>query len=602
MRAAPPPAPPASARWMLGLIFSVLLIGGGVAWLVQRSYSNEPFAGVPTRVPTVQSTRVPNQQTALSTQTSVPLLTATPSPRFLAMAELVYARDFTQEPIDVFLRASGGDLADLSVTVAGRRQPFAKALLGQTLYYSVSPKIILALIEFQADLVSQPGLPNERYQWAVGNYQEVGKYAGFTAQIRWAVRELFYARRDLPARPPLSFADGTSLDAPTSLSDAQYVLARVLAPTIRADRLEAALWQFQTVYVRLFGPLDAMPPAPLGPPTIGLERPLRKIFPVTSFFDHGGPFLTRNTAEGITTYWGHTETDMAFAYNGHDGWDYAAAPPDEALSAADGTVIFAGIADDNCDTLAVIIDHGADVRTFYWHLSALAVDMGQVVRVGDVVGVIGESGCAKGPHLHFGVHYAGVSIDPYGWCGQGADPWALHPAGAKSYWMWTGVPSPCGPVPAGDVLVDSADPAHFTIVGVPTQTTASGVGASAVFVAGQRGVDLLRSWRARPFGPVATAEWQVDVPKPGRYRLLVYVPYALSGLIDSDAVSYQIIHHDGVSEQRVNLQAVANEWVDIGSYTFDARARVILPLRDAIGGRGIWADALLLQALDTEAP
>ncbi|MFM2310002.1 MAG: hypothetical protein RLY87_2124 [Chloroflexota bacterium] len=602
MRAAPPPAPPAFPRWLVGSIIAILLVGGGVAWIVRSTYTSELPTEFATPIATAAATPIPNQTTPLVPATEEPLVTATPTPRFLAMAELVYARDFTQEPIDAFLRASGGDLADVSITVAGRRQPFAKALLGQTLYYSVSPKIILALLEYQADLVTQPGQPADRYQWAVGNYQADGKYAGFSAQIRWAVRELFYARRDLRERPPLVYADGTTLDAPTSLSDAQYVLARVLAPTIRADRLEAALWQYQSVYERLFGQVLAAAPAPLGPPTITLQRPLKKIFPVTSFFDHGGPFLTRNLAAGITTYWGHTETDMAFAYNGHDGWDYAAAPPDEGLAAAAGTVIFAGVADDNCDTLAVIIDHGADVRTLYWHLSSISVEMGQRVAAGDVIGVIGETGCAKGPHLHFGVQYAGVSIDPYGWCGQGADPWQNHPAGAQSYWMWAGVPSPCGPVPAGDVLVDSADPAHFTLVGVPTQSVASGVGASALYVAGQRGVDLLRSWRARPLGPVATAEWHTDVPKPGRYRLLVYVPYALSGLIDSDGVSYQIIHRDGVVEQRVNLQTVANEWVDLGTYTFDTRARVILPLRDAIGGRGIWADALLWQAQENEAP
>jgi hypothetical protein len=84
--------------------------------------------------------------------------------------------------------------------------------------------------------------------------------------------------------------------------------------------------------------------------------------------------------------------------------------------------------------------------------------------------------------------------------------------------------------------------------------------------------------------------------------LLVYVPYALSGLIDSDMVAYQIVHRDGINEARVNLQTVANEWVDLGTYTFDTSARVLLPLRDAIGGRGIWADALLWQAVDSEAP
>ena len=602
MRAAPPPAPPAFPRWVIGVIVTILLVGGGVAWIVRQTYTQTS----PVLVETIGPTTVPTADSMQSTPapTTIPIVptTPTPAPRFLAMAELVYDRDFTQAPIEQFLRASGGDLADVSVTVAGRRQPFGKAILGQTLYYSVSPKIILALLEYQSDLVTQAGLPAERYQWALGNYREDGRYAGFSAQIRWAVREIFYARRDLRERPPLVYADGSEAAAPASLSDAQYVLARVLAPTIQNGRLVPALLQFQEVYERLFGTLSAEPPAAREPPTVRLHRPLRTIFPVTSFFDHGGPFLTRRADDGITTYWGHTETESAFAYNGHDGWDYAAAPPDEALSAADGTVIFAGIADDNCDTLAVIIDHGADVRTLYWHLSGIAVEMGQPVKTGDVIGIIGETGCAKGPHLHFGVQYAGVSIDPYGWCGTGDDPWQQHPAGAQSYWMWADTPSPCGPVSAPDVLIDSSDPDHFRVTGLTTLSTPSGVGGSASYVAGQRGVDLLRTWRARPIGPVAVAEWHVDTLRPGRYRLLVYVPYALSGLIDSDMVAYQIVHRDGTSEARVNLQTVANEWVDLGTYPFDTRARVLLPLRDAIGGRGIWADALLWQAVDSEAP
>ncbi len=587
---------------MFGAVIAILLVGGGVAWFVRQSFTAESPGTQPTLVATPVPTPPNRNETPHPSPTDVPLVTLTPTPRFLALTELVYARDFTQAPIDAVLRSSGGDLADVRVNVAGRSEPFATALLGQTLYYSVSPKIILALLEFQSDLVTQPGQPAERYQWAVGNYRDGGKYAGFAAQIRWAVREMFYARRDLRERPALIYADGTEVAAPETLSDAQYVMARVIAPTIQVGRLEPALLQFQAVYERLFGPLSADAPAALGAPRVSLHRPLRHIFPITSFFDHGGPFLTRHLSEGITTYWGHTETDMAFAYNGHDGWDYAAAPPDEALAAADGTVVFAGVADDNCDTLAVIIDHGSDVRTLYWHLSALNVDMGQTVKAGDVIGVIGESGCAKGPHLHFGVHYAGVSIDPYGWCGQGADPWQSHPAGAQSYWMWADAPSPCGPVAAGDVLIDSSDSQHFRLSGLPTQSTPSGVGGSALYVAGQRGVDLLRTWRARPIGAVATAEWHVDDLRPGRYRLMVYVPYALSGLLDSDTIAYQIVHHDGVSEVRVNLQDVANEWVDLGTYTFDAHAQVLLPLRDAIGGRGIWADAILWHALDTEAP
>jgi murein DD-endopeptidase MepM/ murein hydrolase activator NlpD len=509
------------------------------------------------------------------------------------MDELVYAQNFDSPAIEAFVAQAGGDLASVKVNVAGRRYPFAVALLGQTLYYSVSPKIILALLEYQADLVTQPNQPDDRYQWAVGYYGDEGRFAGFGAQIRWAVRELFYARRDVRERPPLRYADGAVLDAPATLSHAQYVLARVLAPTIASGRLDAALAQYQATYERLFGPLP-LDIAPFAPPPPFLHRPLAQIMPVTSFFDHGGPFLTRNETDGVTTYWGHTETDIAFAYDGHDGWDYAAAPPDMALAAADGTVVFAGIADDNCDTLAVIIDHGNDVRTLYWHLAQIDVEIGQVVTTGSAVGMIGETGCAKGPHLHFGVQYRGVGIDPYGWCGREPDPWQTHPAGIQSVWLWVDRPSPCAPPPAGSVLVDTDSPG-FVVRELPSTAVESGVGNQSLFVASQRGFDRLRSWRPRPIGPVATARWHSDALTPGQYRVFVYVPYALSGLIDADGVYYQVVHRDGIAERFVNMQAVANEWVDLGTYWFAAQGEVVLPLRDAIGGRGVWADAVLWQ-------
>lgn len=516
------------------------------------------------------------------------------------MDELVYAPDFDSVAIQTYVTAAGGDLANVPLYVGGRRYAFGEALIGQTLYYSVSPKIILALIEYQADLVTQPNQPNERYTWAVGYAGEDGKFAGLGAQMRWAAREMFYARRDLPTRPLLHFADG-DVEAPAYLSSAQYVLARLLAPTIRADRLDVALWQFNETYERLFGALPVQVPVAPPPPVI-LHRPLKDITPISSFFDHGGPFLTRNMPAGIVTYWGHSETDMAFAYNGHDGWDYAAAPPDPALAAAAGTVIFAGIADDNCETRAVIVDHGHDLRTLYWHLSQINVDVGQTVAQGEQIGVVGETGCAKGPHLHFGVQYRGVDIDPYGWCSSTPDPWATHPAGINSIWLWADRPSPCAPPPPGSVLVDSSDAQQFDVAGMMLKSVETGVGNTSLFAAAQRGADRMRPWRARPFVPLAMSHWHAVIPNAGTYRVLVYIPYALSGLIDSDGVFYQIIHQNGSSEVAVNMQAAANEWVDLGTYQFDGSGDVLLPMRDTIGDRGVWADAVLWQPVTGATP
>lgn len=590
---------------LLTIVGAVVLVVIGV--MVWRLRGIGYFARLPEPTPVVvvdaATATPPIPLTVDATQTPLaqtPVVVDPNARRFLSMSEIVYAPDFYRDEITSYLQQAGGDLATVKTNVGGRSYDFPTALLGSTLYYSVSPKIILALIEYQSDLVTVPNQPADRYTWAVGYSGDGGKFAGFGAQIRWAVRELFYARRDAIIRPPLQFRDGT-MPTPTYLTEQQYVIARLLAPTINSASLDTALWQYVDTYERLFGKLPATLPEYPPAPAI-LHRPLEEIMPITSFFDHGGPFLTRNDKDGVTTFWGRTETDIAFAYDGHDGWDYAAAPPDPALASAPGKVVFAGIADDNCDTLAVIIDHGQDVRTLYWHLAQVLVDVGQTVTQGETIGIIGETGCAKGPHLHFGVQYRGYNVDPYGWCAATPDPWQAHPAGTTSTWMWADQPSPCGPPPPGSVLVDTDDNRLFRSENTTFAAVDSGVGGSALYAPSQRGYDRLRPWRARPFVPMAFAEWQAAIPKPGRYRVMAYIPYALSGLIDSDGVMYQIQHRDGIAEVRVNSVRVANEWVDLGTYNFDRVSHVLLPLRDAMGKRGIWADAIIWLPVQEATP
>ena len=63
--------------------------------------------------------------------------------------------------------------------------------------------------------------------------------------------------------------------------------------------------------------------------------------------------------------------------------------------------------------LAVELDHGHDVLTIYGHLSAVAVVPGQHVTRGQVIGYVGESGRATGPHLHYEVRLHDVPVNPY---------------------------------------------------------------------------------------------------------------------------------------------------------------------------------------------
>lgn len=65
--------------------------------------------------------------------------------------------------------------------------------------------------------------------------------------------------------------------------------------------------------------------------------------------------------------------------------------------------------------VSVIIDHGAGVFSGYHHLESTTVQPGQPVAAGDLVGYLGSSGRATGPHLHWEVVAAGVAVDPIMW-------------------------------------------------------------------------------------------------------------------------------------------------------------------------------------------
>ena len=94
----------------------------------------------------------------------------------------------------------------------------------------------------------------------------------------------------------------------------------------------------------------------------------------------------------------------------HDGIDLAAPEGSPVATAAPGKVLFAG--EQRGYGLLAIIEHGRGLVTLYAHNKDLRVRTGQVVRSGQVIATVGESGRTSGPHLHFEIRKDGVPVDP----------------------------------------------------------------------------------------------------------------------------------------------------------------------------------------------
>jgi murein DD-endopeptidase MepM/ murein hydrolase activator NlpD len=99
------------------------------------------------------------------------------------------------------------------------------------------------------------------------------------------------------------------------------------------------------------------------------------------------------------------------ARNPHNGEDIGAPLGTEVAATNDGIVritvdhIFSG--------RGIYVDHGLGFYSMYFHLSDVLVKDGDLVRAGQIIGKVGATGRATGPHLHWGVKLNGARVNPY---------------------------------------------------------------------------------------------------------------------------------------------------------------------------------------------
>lgn len=94
----------------------------------------------------------------------------------------------------------------------------------------------------------------------------------------------------------------------------------------------------------------------------------------------------------------------------HNGIDFAGKEGAEVITVAAGVVVYAG--ERSGYGRMVEVNHGGGFSTRYGHHKDLTVNVGDIVKKGQVVGLMGSSGRSTGPHVHFEVYKNGRVVDP----------------------------------------------------------------------------------------------------------------------------------------------------------------------------------------------
>jgi murein DD-endopeptidase MepM/ murein hydrolase activator NlpD len=121
--------------------------------------------------------------------------------------------------------------------------------------------------------------------------------------------------------------------------------------------------------------------------------------------------ISANDLKGTPSGYGYRTHPIYKIIKMHTGMDFNAAIGTPIYATGDGVV-------DRADAEAagygshVVINHGFGYQTLYGHMSKMLVKPGQVVKRGEIIGLVGNSGISSGPHVHYEVIRNGEKVNP----------------------------------------------------------------------------------------------------------------------------------------------------------------------------------------------
>jgi murein DD-endopeptidase MepM/ murein hydrolase activator NlpD len=141
------------------------------------------------------------------------------------------------------------------------------------------------------------------------------------------------------------------------------------------------------------------------------------------------PSITPVQGFRLTSAFGNREHPILGGGRMHEGVVLAVPTGTPIYAPADGLVEMAQRFGSYGNFIKIL--HGGEMETRYGHLSAYNVTAGEYVHKGDVIGYVGSTGRATGPHLHYEVRIDGHAVDPMPYLSLGQIAVAADPNGAS---------------------------------------------------------------------------------------------------------------------------------------------------------------------------